>query len=419
MLIPQQMHDCQASFHILTLWQGGYYIVISLKEHVCDLKETAVVVDAMPTLIEGNTGAIEGIHQPLAMLMHRYDGTTMRDSVYEHMILNKFDGTAQARTPRESIDIPSNVSMAPNTINTTSANTFTTAKSATPNYMIKISMMMLDTLISSNIAMERQAVEGNFAVGVHYQAVYGKTAWEPPLGRLNSLYQHRLGQEFMVVIHILMGNQYYIFLLTHTVYRPPDVLTHSTYACRALTGLVTTSMYRNGSSSPISRLLFILSIVSKDEVFMIAHRGRGAYLSLSFTAVYSEYAEDDVAYQKNTVMSVQEFMTRFSRLDRQSTRATQGALNERLRIVATLPKPYTMKHTMLPVIRRRTTGGIVVSDDHNAANNDIDTELDLDSARSELSNLAQLRSKPVTVGMLRVSFDCPGLVEESKTTGDM
>lgn len=81
----------------------------------------------MPTLIEGNTGAIEGIHQPLAMLMHRYDGTTMRDSVYEHMILNKFDGTAQARTPRESIDIPSNVSMAPNTINTTSANTFTTA----------------------------------------------------------------------------------------------------------------------------------------------------------------------------------------------------------------------------------------------------------------------------------------------------
>ncbi|KAJ0145279.1 Glutathione S-transferase 1 [Fusarium oxysporum f. sp. albedinis] len=223
--------------------------------------------------------------------------------------------------------------------------------------------------------MVRQAVEGNFAVGVHYQAVYGKTAWEPPLGRLNSLYQHRLGQEFMVVIHILMGNQYYIFLLTHTVYRPPDVLTHST----------------NGSSSPISRLLFILSIVSKDEVFMIAHRGRGGQLvDYIFTAVYSEYAEDDVAYQKNTVMSVQEFMTRFSRLDRQSTRATQGALNERLRIVATLPKPYTMKHTMLPVIRRRTTGGIVVSDDHNAANNDIDTELDLDSARSELSNLAQV-----------------------------
>ncbi|EXL62601.1 hypothetical protein FOCG_01147 [Fusarium oxysporum f. sp. radicis-lycopersici 26381] len=89
-------------------------------------------------------------------------------------------------------------------------------------------------------------------------------------------------------------------------------------------------------------------------------------------------------------MSAQKFMTRFSRLDRQSTRATQGALNERLRIVATLPKPYTMKHTMLPVIRRRTTGGIVVSDDHNAANNDIDTELDLDPARSELSNLAQV-----------------------------
>lgn len=88
----------------------------------------------MPTLIEGNTGAIEGIHQPLAMLMHRYDGTTMRDSVYEHMILNKFDGTAQARTPRESIDILSNVSMAPNTINTTSANTFTTASK--PIYMI-------------------------------------------------------------------------------------------------------------------------------------------------------------------------------------------------------------------------------------------------------------------------------------------
>ncbi|SCO83791.1 uncharacterized protein FRV6_07918 [Fusarium oxysporum] len=162
-----------------------------------------------------------------------------------------------------------------------------------------------------------------------------------------------------------MGNQYYIFLLAHTVYRPPDVLTHST----------------NGSSSPISRLLFFLSIVSKDEVFMIAHRGRGAYLSLSSTAVYSEYAEDDIAYQKDTVMSVQEFVTRFSRLDRQSTGATPGALNERLRIVATLPKPYTMKHTMLRVIRRRTTGGIVVSDDHNAANNDIDTELDLSTAR--------------------------------------
>ncbi|QKD51543.2 uncharacterized protein FOBCDRAFT_258660 [Fusarium oxysporum Fo47] len=356
----------------------------------------------MPTLIEGNTGAIKGIHQPLAMLMHRYDGTTMRDSVYEHMILNKFDGTAQARTPRESIDIPSNVSMAPNTINTTSANTFTTANQHDDVGHPDIEQYSHGCYITTGSRPKRLwcqqiAVEGNFAVGVHYQAVYGKTAWEPPLERLNSLYQHRLGQEFMVVIHILMGNQYYIFLLAHTVYRPPDVLTHSTYACRALTGLVTTSMYRNGSSSPISRLLFFLSIVSKDEVFMIAHRGRGAYLSLSFTAVYSEYAEDDIAYQKNTVMSVQKFMTRFSRLDRQSTRATQGALNERLRIVATLPKPYTMKHTMLPVIRRRTTGGIVVSDDHNAANNDIDTELDLDPARSELSNLAQPQAQNLGV----------------------
>ncbi|KAH7172534.1 hypothetical protein DER46DRAFT_571540 [Fusarium sp. MPI-SDFR-AT-0072] len=317
----------------------------------------------MPTLIEGNIWVIEGILQPLALLMHRYDGTTMRDSVYEHMILNKFDGAAQERNPRESIGILSNVSMAPNTINTTSANTFMTASKpidmitrlsalpphgplidqdaknlathvfqdatamnssndmvdvvdmgvidvgiiksmvdftepATTNYMIKISMMMLDNLISNNIAMERQAVEGNFAVGVHYQAVYGKTVWEPPLGRLNSLYQHRLGQEFMVVIHTVMGNQYYIFLLAHTVYRPPDVLTHSTYACRALTGLVTTSMYRNGSSFPISRLLFFLSIVSMDEVFMIAVCGRGGNLvvvaNLSDMSCIVEFRQKDL-----------------------------------------------------------------------------------------------------------------------------
>ncbi|KAH7266925.1 uncharacterized protein BKA55DRAFT_684196 [Fusarium redolens] len=96
-------------------------------EHIRDLEEAVEVGGAMPTLIEGNTGAFECILQPSSLLMHRYDGTAMRDSVYEQMILNRFDGTAQARNPREPIGNLPSASIATNTVNKTSPNTFTTA----------------------------------------------------------------------------------------------------------------------------------------------------------------------------------------------------------------------------------------------------------------------------------------------------
>jgi CII-binding regulator of phage lambda lysogenization HflD len=49
-------------------------------EHIRDLEEAVEVGGAMPTLIEGNTGAFKCILQPSALLMHRYDGAAMRGS---------------------------------------------------------------------------------------------------------------------------------------------------------------------------------------------------------------------------------------------------------------------------------------------------------------------------------------------------
>ncbi|KAF4460192.1 benzoate 4-monooxygenase cytochrome P450 [Fusarium albosuccineum] len=72
-------------------------------EQMRELEEAVAVVGAMPALIEGDTGVIEGMIQPSAPLMRRYDGTTMRDNVYEQMMTDRSDGTAQMRNPRESM----------------------------------------------------------------------------------------------------------------------------------------------------------------------------------------------------------------------------------------------------------------------------------------------------------------------------
>lgn len=74
-------------------------------EELRELEEATAIVAAMPALIEGDTGVIEGMIQPSAPLMRRHDGTTMRDGVYEQMTLDRSTGVAQARNPPESTGV--------------------------------------------------------------------------------------------------------------------------------------------------------------------------------------------------------------------------------------------------------------------------------------------------------------------------
>lgn len=77
-------------------------------EELTRLEEAAAVVAAMPALIEGDTGVIESMSQPAAPLMRRYDGTTMRDGIYEQMMVDRASGVAQARNPPEGLNAYSN-----------------------------------------------------------------------------------------------------------------------------------------------------------------------------------------------------------------------------------------------------------------------------------------------------------------------
>lgn len=84
-------------------------------EELVQLEEATAVVAAMPALIEGDTGVIEGMIQPSAPLMRRYDGTTMRDGIYEQMMMDRNTGVAQARNPPQSMGVFSSNDPAPNT----------------------------------------------------------------------------------------------------------------------------------------------------------------------------------------------------------------------------------------------------------------------------------------------------------------
>ena len=87
-------------------------IVSAIKERfpteIAELEEAVSVVAAMPAVIEGDTGVIEGVIQPAAPLMRRYDGTTMRDGVYEQMLQDRSNNVAQARNPPQTIGVFSN-----------------------------------------------------------------------------------------------------------------------------------------------------------------------------------------------------------------------------------------------------------------------------------------------------------------------
>lgn len=73
------------------------------QEEVVELEKAVSTVAAMPALIEGDTGVIEGMIQPSATLMRRQDGSTMRDSVYGQMFVDRQRGVAQMRNPPHSI----------------------------------------------------------------------------------------------------------------------------------------------------------------------------------------------------------------------------------------------------------------------------------------------------------------------------
>jgi len=74
-------------------------------EELKALEEATAVVAAMPALIEGDTGVIEQMMQPAAPLMRRYDGTTIRDRVYEQMMVDRSSGVSQMRNPPQSLGI--------------------------------------------------------------------------------------------------------------------------------------------------------------------------------------------------------------------------------------------------------------------------------------------------------------------------
>lgn len=73
-------------------------------EEITHLEEAASVFMAMLALVEGDTGVIEGMMQPLALLIRRYDGTTMRDGVYEQMMMDRNLGVAGMRNPPQSTE---------------------------------------------------------------------------------------------------------------------------------------------------------------------------------------------------------------------------------------------------------------------------------------------------------------------------
>ncbi|KAF4460190.1 hypothetical protein FALBO_13031 [Fusarium albosuccineum] len=109
------------------------------------------------------------------------------------------------------------------------------------------------------------------------------------------------------------------------------------------------------------------------------------------TFTYAE-GDDDVAYLKETIMSMQAVIEsmdkRIARLEVDLARVTSGALNERTKTMATMPKAYAMKHTVSPVVRRRTTGTSTGGEGPVPANIDAETE--------SFSNLSMGRSDPST-----------------------
>ncbi|KAL9122244.1 MAG: hypothetical protein Q9187_001196 [Circinaria calcarea] len=69
------------------------------------LEEATAVVAAMPAVIEGDTGVIENEIQPAAPLMRRYDGSTIRDVVWEQVLNDRESGVTQSRNPPTNMGI--------------------------------------------------------------------------------------------------------------------------------------------------------------------------------------------------------------------------------------------------------------------------------------------------------------------------
>lgn len=106
---------------------------------------------------------------------------------------------------------------------------------------------------------------------------------------------------------------------------------------------------------------------------------------------YTYTNDDEVSYLKEAVMSlkatVEAMDKKITGLEVEIERMKSGALNERPRTVATMPKPYAMRHTTSPMVRSRTTD----------TNRDDDTE--------SFSNVSGVRSessdRPISSYMAR------------------
>ncbi|KJX99476.1 hypothetical protein TI39_contig356g00002 [Zymoseptoria brevis] len=97
----------------------------SRPERLKEMEQAVAVAAALPTIFEGNVGAIENEIQPSAPLMRMYDGTNMKDALYQQVQMDRSTGIAQSRNPPTSGNIFANanatqdMATAVNQINTT------------------------------------------------------------------------------------------------------------------------------------------------------------------------------------------------------------------------------------------------------------------------------------------------------------
>ncbi|KAK6436903.1 hypothetical protein LTR95_006907 [Oleoguttula sp. CCFEE 5521] len=97
----------------------------SVMDMMKEMEQAVSVAAALPTIFEGVVGAIENEIQPSAPLMRRYDGTTMRDTIYAQMTADRESGVAQSRNPPAGNSVFSNSNTMQNQTMTSNVNTAT------------------------------------------------------------------------------------------------------------------------------------------------------------------------------------------------------------------------------------------------------------------------------------------------------
>lgn len=91
------------------------------EKYLKNMEQGAMIIGGMPAVLEGDTGVFENEIQPAAPIMRRYDGSTMRDSVYQQVLDDRNSGVAGMRNPPTNTGIFTNPAVVANMVSTTTA----------------------------------------------------------------------------------------------------------------------------------------------------------------------------------------------------------------------------------------------------------------------------------------------------------